>query len=110
MLLGGLAEGALSWAGGQACDFVFGLITGSAGKKGQELDDIKNKLDEMDEKLNDIKETVEKIEEKVDELTKDLERMEWNIATKILESDLTTIGETFKKVIRITQAAKKGSG
>ncbi|MFC1952135.1 RICIN domain-containing protein [Chloroflexota bacterium] len=107
LLLGGLAEGALSWAGGQACDFVFGLITGSAGKEGQELDDIKNKLDEMDEKLNDIKETVEKIEEKVDELTKDLERMEWNIATKILESDLTTIGETFKKVIRITQAAKK---
>ena len=106
LILGGLAEGALSWAGGQACDFVFGLITGSGDKTEEELEGIKNKLDEMDDKLDDIKDMIKDLQDKVDDISEDLKIVKWDAAIGNMVNATTTIDETFRKVIRITGDAK----
>jgi len=54
VVLGDMASGALSWAAGAGCEFLFGLITGSENEEGAKLDDIIDKLDKMDKKLDDI--------------------------------------------------------
>ena len=106
LVLGGLAEGALSWAGGQACDFIFGLITGSGDKTEEELEGIKNKLDEMDDKLDDIKDMIKDIQDKLNDISEDLKIVKWDAAIGNMVTAITAIDETFRKVIRMTGDAK----
>jgi len=105
-VLGGLATGALSWAGGETCDFLFGLITGSEGKEADELKEIKSKLGEMDDKLNDIKDIVEDIQGKIKNIDIQLAVIKWNTAINSITDQLTTINETFDALISLSESAK----
>ncbi|MFC1899644.1 RICIN domain-containing protein [Chloroflexota bacterium] len=109
-VLGGLATGALSWAGGQGCDFLFGLITGSGDKTDEELEGIKSKLDDMDKKLNEIKNIVNDIQETVGDIDDNLKTLQWDSAISNTIGATSTIDETFKKVIRMAGDAKNNPG
>ncbi|MFC1920958.1 hypothetical protein ACFLYQ_04450, partial [Chloroflexota bacterium] len=106
LVLGGLASGVLSWAGGKGCDLLFGLITGSGDTEGEQLDNIKNKLDEVDKKLDNIQNTVNAIDAKVNAITENLEKMEWDSAIRSIVDPLSTIDSTFTKITLISENAK----
>ncbi|MCK4815878.1 RICIN domain-containing protein [bacterium] len=106
VVLGDLASGALSWASGAGCEFIFGLITGSEDKVGDELKDIKDKLKEMDKKLDDIKRTVEEIRNKVNEIGERLKIMQWDAAISDIIDPMTKIQGAFTTLQDITEEAK----
>lgn len=110
MLLGGLAKGALSWAGGLGCEYLFGFIIGSEDDTAATLDDIETKLGEMDAKLDEILTIVKDIQEKVDEISAEIEGLRWQVATGSIAKEINIIDTAYLRLITLSESLKNTIG
>ncbi|MFC1994318.1 RICIN domain-containing protein [Chloroflexota bacterium] len=99
-----IASGVFQWVGGKGSEFLFDLIIGS-DEYTQE--DMKNKLELMDQKLDKIASDIEFIKGAMDRLGAKLDLLAWNNAVRPMMEKAQVIETTYKKITDMTEAAKR---
>lgn len=83
----GLANGAMSWAGGQVMGWAMGMLGFESGddKILDKLNEMSHKLDEMDQKLDMISSGLQQISDQITELRNALNSMDTDLKRRIGE-------------------------